>query len=66
MAVEVEKVQSVTGGYGFNIKATTPSRRTPASWMTLVYETNEAAEAGRALVLRAVEKATSALLPPGR
>jgi hypothetical protein len=40
------------GGYGFNIKTN------PYSWLTLHYETKEAAEEGRTHALRATEKAT--------
>jgi hypothetical protein len=57
MAVAVDKVQQVEGGYGFNIMATR------YRWMTLVYETEAEAKEGRAHALKAVEKATSAVLP---
>jgi hypothetical protein len=56
MAVEVDKVQSVDGRHGFHIKATR------YTWMTLIYETEAAAEEGRAYALKAVEKAASATL----
>ncbi|OLB75601.1 MAG: hypothetical protein AUI16_11330 [Alphaproteobacteria bacterium 13_2_20CM_2_64_7] len=57
MAVEVDKVQQVNDGYGFNIKANR------YRWMTLIYETEAEAQEGRAHALKAVEKATSAVLP---
>jgi hypothetical protein len=51
MAVEVGTVQPLRGGgYGFNIKTK------PYTWLTLHYETKEAAED------KATEKATSAHL----
>jgi len=56
IAIKVGKVQSVTDGYGFNIKAT------PYSWMTLIYETKEAAEEGYGYAIKALAKATSATL----
>jgi hypothetical protein len=57
MAVEVDTVQPLWGGgYGFNIKTK------PYTWLTLHYETTEAAEEGRIHALKATEKATSAHL----
>ena len=57
MAVEVDTVQPLRGGgYGFNIKTK------PYTWLTLHYETKEAADEGRIHALKATEKATSAHL----
>jgi hypothetical protein len=51
MAVEVDTVQPLRGGgYGFNIKTK------PYTWLTLHYETKEAAEEGRIHALKATEK----------
>jgi hypothetical protein len=60
MAVAVGNVQPVSeGGYGFTIRAT--NRPT---FVLLSYETEAEAKEGRAHALKAVEKATSAVLPP--
>ena len=57
MVVEVDTVLPLRGGgYGFNIKTK------PYTWLTLHYETKEAADEGRIHALKATEKATSAHL----
>jgi hypothetical protein len=56
MADRVAAVQSVTGGYGFNIEAD----GRPLKFITLTYETREDAMEARTHALKAVAKAISA------